>query len=97
MPNHRNVLFAFTVGEAAKYIENLEDECVLDVVHEIFLKSFPKTKLQRPKKLIRSKWYNNPLTFGSYSYTRAGTSPDCMNTLFEPLVTVNKCLSILND
>lgn len=53
LPNHSNVLFSFVVGENAVFIENLQDECLIDVIHEILTKSFPTYNLARPKQIIR--------------------------------------------
>ncbi len=47
-----NVLISFVCGEDAKYIETLQEECLIDVIHELFTKCFPKLKLPRPVKLI---------------------------------------------
>ena len=53
LPNHSNVLFSFVVGQNAVFIENLQDECLIDVIHEILTKSFPTYNLARPKQIIR--------------------------------------------
>lgn len=53
LPKMSNVLIGFVCGEDAKFIETLQEECLLDVIHELFTKCFPKLKLPRPIKIIR--------------------------------------------
>ncbi len=53
LPKMSNVLICFVCGEDAKYIETLQDECLLDVIHEIFNKCFTQLKIPKPIKIIR--------------------------------------------
>ena len=48
-----NVLVSFVVGYHAQFIEHLEDECLIDVIFELFLRCFPILNLPRPKQIIR--------------------------------------------
>ncbi|CAF0888888.1 unnamed protein product [Brachionus calyciflorus] len=81
--NQKNILFCFTAGKDAEYIENLEDECILDVISELLERSFPYANLPKPIKIIRSRWNSNAYSRGSYSYIRVGSSIEDMNTLAE--------------
>ena len=53
LPLHPNVLYGFAVGEDAMFIETLDDECLLDVIHELFRKCFPALEIPRPHKVYR--------------------------------------------
>jgi hypothetical protein len=56
LPNMPSVLVGFTVGSDAKYIEKLylekSEDCLKDVIHELFGKVFPKLNLPRPTQII---------------------------------------------
>ncbi len=54
-----NVLLGFIAGEDAKKIENIPEECLLDVINELLTKCFPKLKLKRPVRIIRFKFHLN--------------------------------------
>ena len=51
--NQPNVLVTFVVGEDSKIIENLEEECLVDVVHELLTKCFHKINFPRPKRVLK--------------------------------------------
>ncbi|RMZ99363.1 spermine oxidase [Brachionus plicatilis] len=81
LPNHKNVLLAFTVGSYSEVIEQLEDDCVLDVISELIEKCFAHANLPRPVKIIRSRWSSNEYAKGSYSYFKVGSSTDDVDAL----------------
>ncbi len=86
LPNLPNVLLCFTVGQDAVFIESLSDECLLDVINEIFSKCFAKLNLPKPKQIIRSKWNSDPFSCGSYTYIKTGSSINDCKALVQPLV-----------
>ena len=47
-----NVVLGFLVGAEATYIEQLSEDCLKDVIYELFSKVFPKLNLPRPKQII---------------------------------------------
>jgi hypothetical protein len=57
LPRLPNVLLGFFVGENAKKIENLDEECLIDLIYELFNKCFPKSKLPKPIKIIKLLFY----------------------------------------
>jgi len=53
IPGYDNVLFAFITGDAAIKSEQVSDDCLKDVAHEIFTKFFPQLRLTRPTQIVR--------------------------------------------
>lgn len=81
-----NVMCTFVVGQDAVYIEDLSDDCLIEVFYYLFCMCFPKLGLPRPSRLMRSKWYRNPFTRGTYSYKRYGFGDQETKNLAKPLV-----------
>jgi hypothetical protein len=52
LPNLAHVLVCFTVGADAIFMERLEENCLIDVVGELFAKCFPQYNLPAPKRVI---------------------------------------------
>jgi hypothetical protein len=53
LPNQRNILLTFVAGEDALFSETIEEECLLDIIHELLTRSFPKLNIPRPKQIVR--------------------------------------------
>jgi monoamine oxidase len=85
VPNMPNVLMCFTAGADSIFIETLSDECLIDVLCELFTKCFPKLNMPKPKQLLRSSWASDPFARGSYTYMRTGSSISDCKTLASPL------------
>ena len=85
MPKKTNVLFAFLVGNGSIYSESMSDECLIDVIAELFGIFFPKLNIPRPRHVIRSKWSSNSLVQGSYSFVKVGSTMNDVNTLAKPV------------
>jgi spermine oxidase len=85
LPNMPNVLLCFTTGNDAVYIERLSDECLMDVLCELFAICFAKLKLPKPKQLVRSKWASEPFARGSYTYVKTGSTINDCRSLSLPL------------
>ncbi|KAI3827167.1 hypothetical protein L1987_01237 [Smallanthus sonchifolius] len=94
------VLLSWFAGEEALKLETLSDEVILDEIsttlstflsnssdsHEQcngnVIKNSSKSNLV---KVLKTKWGNDPLFLGSYSYVAVGSSGCDMDTLAEPL------------
>lgn len=59
----------------------LETKCSL-LLHMLRLGN---PKLGPPKSILRSRWYSEPYTKGSYSYVAVNSSGDDIDALAEPL------------
>jgi hypothetical protein len=53
LPKNNNILYSEIAAESAEYIEELEEECLIDVLHEMFTKCFPGLSIPRPVSVIR--------------------------------------------
>ena len=85
VPKKPNVLFAFLVGNGSIYSESMSDECMIDVIAELFGIFFPNLNIPRPRNVIRSKWSSNGLVKGSYSFVKVGSTMNDVNTLAKPV------------
>ena len=43
----------FMTGNDGVYTESLSDECLIDTIHELLQKAFPKENFPVPKKIYR--------------------------------------------
>ncbi len=63
------MLIAWITGKAAREAESLSEDEILKVCSELLRKYIGKDfAYTEPTGLIRSKWFSNPFTIGSYSY-----------------------------
>ncbi|RMZ99367.1 spermine oxidase-like [Brachionus plicatilis] len=85
LPNLPNVLVCFLVGKEALFIENLEEECLIDVINELFVKCFFDLKLPKPKRVLRSRWNEDKFALGSYTYIKIGSGLKDVKELHRPL------------
>ena len=54
-PRNRNVINSFITGKNAKYIEDLDNECLLEILYEMLVKCFPNFEWPKPLTLIKFK------------------------------------------
>ena len=62
-PKKKNVLFGFFVGKDSIFSEALSDECMIDIIAEMFTKFFPKINIPRPKAIVRYLSVSEAVTF----------------------------------
>ena len=84
----KNILYGFIAGNDAIFTESQTDQCLLNIIYEMISKVFPKLKIPKPSKIIRSKWNSEEYTKGSYSYIKMGSSAKDMQALADPLVKI---------
>lgn len=83
---HTNVLLGWLCGNCALYMESLSEEEVARDCVEVLSKFLRKSNIPLPKKIIRTRWGNNPYTRGSYSFIHTSAHIDDIFTLQEPLL-----------
>ncbi|XP_022126040.2 protein anon-37Cs-like isoform X1 [Pieris rapae] len=84
----RNALTMWTSGDVGKMLETLPEDTVKRKCMELLRKFMGKTcEIPEPIGMIRSTWYSNPFTRGSYSYDNRLTiqNPNARTLLAEPL------------
>ncbi|XP_063371713.1 uncharacterized protein LOC134659947 [Cydia amplana] len=85
-----NVLILWTSGDIAKEVETLPEEQVKRKCVELlqrFMGDTLNVTVPQPAAIIRSTWYSNPYTRGSYSFDNTLTPqyPDARDWLARPL------------
>ncbi|CAM6083207.1 unnamed protein product [Calypogeia fissa] len=87
-PIHRNshVLLAWFAGQEALQVESLTDEQIMDGISKTLTGfGIPEDRQGAFLDVKRSKWGQNPLFRGSYSYVKVGSTGNDIDTLAEPL------------
>ncbi|XP_011688274.1 PREDICTED: uncharacterized protein LOC105450226 [Wasmannia auropunctata] len=88
-----NLLCAWIVGKNARHMETLSDDDVFDGLYLLLQKSFESHyNVVKPTKMLRSKWYTNEHSRGSYSFqSMLAEQMDVKPIdLAEPIMTGNK-------
>jgi len=83
-----NVLVGWLCGREAEYMESLSEEQVgrqcVDAIKKFTRKAWPK--IPKLKRVIQSKWKQNPYTCGSYCYVPCGTLAEEVDNMAEPIL-----------
>ncbi|XP_041032491.1 peroxisomal N(1)-acetyl-spermine/spermidine oxidase [Carcharodon carcharias] len=80
-----HVLLAVLTGEEANFMESLSDSEVKNCLTQVIRRFTGNPSIPLPKSIIRSKWYSDRYTKGSYSYTAVGSSGDDIDVIAQPL------------
>lgn len=83
---HDNVLVGWLSGKEALYMESLTEEQIGQDIVEALKKFLNKKDIPQPRKIIRTRWGNNPYTRGSYSFLKVGAAATDVEVLAEPLM-----------
>ncbi|XP_061766254.1 peroxisomal N(1)-acetyl-spermine/spermidine oxidase [Nerophis ophidion] len=79
-----HVLCGWIAGHESEYMETLPEQEVLRAVTQL-VRMFTGNPIISPRRILRSQWFNNPWTCGSYSYPSKGCSLQDLENLMEPL------------
>ncbi|KAK3573932.1 hypothetical protein QTP86_033022 [Hemibagrus guttatus] len=79
-----HMLCGWIAGQESEYMETLPEEEVLHTMTKL-LHQFTGNPTIAIKKLVRSRWFHDPYTCGSYSYVARGCSGQDIENLAEPL------------
>ncbi|GCB73181.1 hypothetical protein scyTo_0006660 [Scyliorhinus torazame] len=85
MERHGHVLLAVLAGEEANFMESLSDSDVKNCLTQVLRRFTGNPLIPEPKNIIRSKWYSDQYTKGSYTYTAIGSSGDDIDAIAQPL------------
>ncbi|XP_038638947.1 peroxisomal N(1)-acetyl-spermine/spermidine oxidase isoform X2 [Scyliorhinus canicula] len=85
MERHGHVLLAVLAGEEANFMESLSDSEVKNCLTQVLRRFTGNPLIPQPKDIIRSKWYSDQYTKGSYTYTAVGSSGDDIDAIAQPL------------
>ncbi|VDI27373.1 spermine oxidase [Mytilus galloprovincialis] len=67
-------------------MESLTEEQIGQDIVEALKKFLSKKDIPQPRKVIRTRWGNNPYTRGSYSFLKVGAQAVDVDALSEPLM-----------
>ncbi|KAM9808653.1 peroxisomal N(1)-acetyl-spermine/spermidine oxidase [Syngnathus typhle] len=79
-----HVLCGWIAGHESNYMETLSEQEVLHAVTQL-VRRFTGNPIITPRRVLRSQWFHDPWTCGSYSYTSRGCSLQDLENLMEPL------------
>ncbi|KAG9275346.1 peroxisomal N(1)-acetyl-spermine/spermidine oxidase [Astyanax mexicanus] len=79
-----HVLCGWIAGHESEYMETLTELEVLNTITQV-IRRFTGNATIAPKKLLRSQWFLDPYTCGSYTYVAKGCSDFDIDNLAEPL------------
>ncbi|KAJ8250760.1 hypothetical protein COCON_G00226820 [Conger conger] len=79
-----HVLCGWIAGHESEHMESLPEEEVLKAMTQL-IRQFTGDPTITPKKMVRSRWFHEPYTCGSYSYVARGSSGYDTEMLAEPL------------
>ncbi|XP_011482802.1 peroxisomal N(1)-acetyl-spermine/spermidine oxidase isoform X1 [Oryzias latipes] len=79
-----HVLCGWIAGHESEYMETLSE---LEVAHAItqLIRRFTGNPVITPRRVLRSRWFSDPWTCGSYSYLGKGCSEQDLDNMMEPL------------
>ncbi|KAK7109291.1 spermine oxidase-like isoform X2 [Littorina saxatilis] len=81
---HERILVGWLSGKEALFMESLTEEQIGEDCVEV-LKKMLKKDIPPPVRVIRTRWGTNPLTRGSYSFIKVGSSQEDVTELSKPL------------
>ncbi|XP_064173044.1 peroxisomal N(1)-acetyl-spermine/spermidine oxidase-like [Anguilla rostrata] len=79
-----HLLCGWISGHESEHMESLSEAEVEKSVTQV-IRRFTGNPTISPKRIMRSQWYHDPYTCGSYSYLATGCSGFDIDTLAEPL------------
>ncbi|XP_037292361.1 protein anon-37Cs isoform X3 [Manduca sexta] len=85
----RNCMTLWTAGDATRMVETLPEDVVKTKSMEILRRFMGRnTNIPEPTAMLRSSWYKNPFTRGSYTYDNLLTPqyPNAREDLGKPLL-----------
>ncbi|KAJ3610811.1 hypothetical protein NHX12_022902 [Muraenolepis orangiensis] len=81
-----HVLCGWIAGQESEYMETLSEQEVLFQVTQL-TRRFTGNPALAPRRVLRSQWFQDPWTCGSYTYPGRGCSAQDLDNLMEPLPT----------
>ncbi|XP_068424216.1 peroxisomal N(1)-acetyl-spermine/spermidine oxidase [Clinocottus analis] len=81
-----HVMCGWIAGHESEYMETLSEQEVAHTVTQLF-RRFTGNPTITPRRIMRSQWFHDPWTCGSYSNTAIGCSEQDLENMMEPLPT----------
>ncbi|XP_067656296.1 spermine oxidase-like isoform X1 [Haliotis asinina] len=81
----RFFIMGWLSGKEALFMESLTEEEIGEDCVNVLKKFLRKDDIPPPKRVLRTRWGNNPFTRGSYSFVAVGSCQSDLYALMEPL------------
>ncbi|XP_074501428.1 peroxisomal N(1)-acetyl-spermine/spermidine oxidase-like isoform X1 [Sebastes fasciatus] len=81
-----HVLCGWIAGHESEFMETLSEQEVTHAVTQL-IRRFTGNPTITPRRILRSQWFHDPWTCGSYSYPGIGCSAQDLDNMMEPLPT----------
>ncbi|XP_068579357.1 peroxisomal N(1)-acetyl-spermine/spermidine oxidase-like [Cebidichthys violaceus] len=81
-----HVLCGWIAGHESEYMETLSEQEVTLTVTQL-IRRFTGNPTITPRRVLRSQWFHDPWTCGSYSHPAIGCSEQDLENMMEPLPT----------
>ncbi|XP_051935483.1 peroxisomal N(1)-acetyl-spermine/spermidine oxidase [Hippocampus zosterae] len=79
-----HILCGWIAGKESHYMETLSEQELMYAITQL-VRRFTGNPIITPRKILRSQWFHDPWTCGSYSYPSRGCSSQDIENLMEPL------------
>lgn len=79
-----HVLCGWIAGHESEYMETLSEQEVTHAITQL-IRRFTGNPTITPRRVLRSQWFHDPWTCGSYSYPSKGCSMQDLENMMEPL------------
>ncbi|XP_039994333.1 peroxisomal N(1)-acetyl-spermine/spermidine oxidase [Xiphias gladius] len=79
-----HVLCGWIAGHESEYMETLPEQEVMHAITQL-IRRFTGNPTITPRRVLRSQWFHDPWTCGSYSYSGIGCSAQDLENMMEPL------------
>lgn len=79
-----HVLCGWIAGRESEYMETLSEQEVAQAI-TLLIRRFTGNPTISPQRVLRSQWFHDPWTFGSYSHLGSGCSEQDLDNMMEPL------------
>ncbi|XP_029305563.1 peroxisomal N(1)-acetyl-spermine/spermidine oxidase [Cottoperca gobio] len=89
-----HVMCGWIAGHESEYMETLSEQEVTHTVTQL-IRRFTGNPTIAPRRVLRSQWFHDPWTCGSYSYPAIGCSAQDLDNMMEPLPTKGSLLQPL--
>ncbi|KAF3708278.1 Peroxisomal N(1)-acetyl-spermine/spermidine oxidase [Channa argus] len=81
-----HVLCGWIAGHESEYMETLSEQEVTHTITQL-IRQFTGNPTITPRRILRSQWFHDPWTCGSYSHPGKGCSAQDLENMMEPLPT----------
>ncbi|XP_028279073.1 peroxisomal N(1)-acetyl-spermine/spermidine oxidase [Parambassis ranga] len=79
-----HVLCGWIAGHESEYMETLSEPEVTHTITQL-IRRFTGNPTITPRRMLRSQWFHDPWTYGSYTHPGKGCSQQDLDNMMEPL------------